>query len=158
MRKWVLFALTIASAKSFALANTGCGPATLIIKDDTSVFGFTCASTTNYSSSPHTKILAITSGTSQCKTGGFVQVEKEKIFFVERNFHSLSLELAKGEGESLNMLSHLYGCNSATTLTLELRPHYEQLFHEGQTAVQFTNDIQHQINTNPNLKQICVGA
>ena len=81
----------------------GCGVGTELIEPK-STMGQLFAYTTNTSSG---QAYSITSGTSGCKSDGFVMDERKVDMFVEANFDNLRNEMAAGEGEYLNSLATL---------------------------------------------------
>lgn len=68
------------------------------------------ASTTNSLAS--NQAFGISSGTSGCYQPS-VRAETEKQMFVTENFENLTIEMAKGQGEYLDSLASLMGCDAA---------------------------------------------
>ncbi|MDH4469190.1 MAG: DUF3015 family protein [Bacteriovoracaceae bacterium] len=68
--------------------------------------------------------IAMTLGTSNCK-GVFGRSTTE---FLEANKNEISLEAAKGTGETIVSLATLYGCNNATLFGMTLKKNYETIF------------------------------
>ncbi len=59
---------------------------------------------------PSVQTSAISSDVSNCGSSKLVLSSKEDEQFVERNFDNLTKEMAAGKGESLSILSSLFGC------------------------------------------------
>lgn len=107
MKYIILFALTlvlsnVASAnKPYGMA--GCGLGSLLHdKNGNQVL----AATTNGTG---TQTFGISSGSSNCVTAT-QQTAKIKNF-IEANYESLITDMAKGNGDSVNTLSSMYGCD-----------------------------------------------
>lgn len=111
MRMFARLAL-VASVGFFAqgaLANdAGCGLGSMVIQENTKLMQI-IAATLNGTGM---QTVGITLGTSNCKAQNFVMTEKAVQYFAEVNKDDLSREMAKGEGEKLQTLAALYGCNS----------------------------------------------
>ncbi len=111
----VLFALLGFTSSSFAAGygEAGCGLGSLVWGDSghksDPVFQI-LASTTNGTFGSQT--FGITTGTSNCNDS-LMTVEKEREFFAAVNFSSLVKEMAMGEGENLDVLASLYGCDQS---------------------------------------------
>lgn len=106
----VIFAVlvTMLSIQAWA-GDAGCGLGSVIISKNSKGLQL-LAMTTN--STLLTQPLGITSGTSGCSSSGIVQNDKEVDYFVEVNHEELSREMAQGQGEKLNALAMLSGCQS----------------------------------------------
>lgn len=89
--------------------TAGCGLGSRIFTRNT-IISQTFAGGTNYASSQPS---SITSGTSGCKTNGFVKLDRQKIYYAERNYDELSVDMAKGHGETLSGFAQLFGCSDA---------------------------------------------
>lgn len=102
----VLAALFVCSAAS--ANDAGCGLGSMIIKENTKLMQV-LAATTNGTG---VQTVGITLGTSNCKAQNLVMAEKAVQYFAEVNKDDLSREMAKGEGDKLQTLAALYGCES----------------------------------------------
>ena len=100
----VLLAASAAHAQGYGLA--GCGLGSLVIKDDGKIQ--ILAATTNGTFGIQT--FGITSGTSNCTSGGVVKAQREQAAFAEVNFQDLKRNMAAGGGEFLTSFSSLLGC------------------------------------------------
>lgn len=92
-----------------AEGDAGCGLGSLVIQENTKLMQV-LAATTNGTG---VQTFAITTGTSNCKAENFVMRDKAVQYFAEANHSDLNREMAQGQGEKLNTLAGLYGCNSA---------------------------------------------
>lgn len=105
------------AAKPYGMAGCGWG-SQIHGKDGNQIL----AATTNGTSGNQT--FAISSGTSNCVTATEQTARIRN--FIEANYESLVTDMAKGRGESLNTLSHFYGCNSDVFAT-EMKNNYEMI-------------------------------
>ena len=69
----------------------------------------------------------ITSGTSNCAEDGVAMNEGETNSFAEANFESLKQEMAQGQGDNLQVLASLMGCD-AHALGSAARSNYGSIF------------------------------
>ena len=95
-----------ASAQGYGMA--GCGLGSLVFQNDNAMIKQILAATTNGTFGSQT--FGITSGTSNCTSGGVLKSEKEQAAFVEVNFRDLKQNMAAGGGEFLNSFGTLLGC------------------------------------------------
>lgn len=104
----LLAAVAVVCAGSFAHAqgDAGCGLGSMIIQENTKVMQV-LAATTNATGG---QIFAISTGTSNCKSQQVVRNDKAIQYFAEANQADLSREIAQGQGEKLQTLAALYGC------------------------------------------------
>jgi hypothetical protein len=86
----------------------GCGLGSLLFGPDDEPVAQLLAATTNGTFASQT--FGITSGTSNCVSGGVVRAEREQAAFAEVNFHDLKRNMAAGGGEYLSSFSTLLGC------------------------------------------------
>ncbi|MBN8628817.1 MAG: DUF3015 family protein [Planctomycetes bacterium] len=80
----------------------------------------------------------ISTGTSNCKAQNLVMTEKAVQYFTEVNKDDLSREMAKGQGEKLNTLAALYGCETATSrneFAKAAQANYGKILPTAQTSV-----------------------
>ena len=108
MKKILLLVLFISvfcfSAK--AVDSTGCGLGSTVWKGQSGMLPQLMAVTTNGTSANQT--FGITSGTSGCDPNGRITGGTGKILaFLEKNMDSFAIDVAKGEGETLNTLAQI---------------------------------------------------
>lgn len=105
----LLAAAAVVCGASFAQAqgDAGCGLGSMIIQENTKVMQL-LAATTNGTFGSQT--FGISTGTSNCKSQQIVRNDKAIQYFTEANQSDLSREIAQGQGEKLQTLAALYGC------------------------------------------------
>lgn len=108
MRKLLLIKLFFVSSAALA-ADSGCGLGSLIIQKNSKLLQLFSMTTNSFL---FTQPLGITSGTSGCSANGIVSNDKELQYFVEINNDDLSREMARGEGEKLQVLAQMSGCRN----------------------------------------------
>lgn len=111
--KRILLAAAVLCAGSFAQAqgDAGCGLGSMVIQENTKVMQI-LAATTNGTGG---QIFAISTGTSNCKSQQIVRNDRAIQYFTEANQSDLSREMAQGQGEKLQTLAALYGCQGDAT-------------------------------------------
>ena len=109
----LLAAVAVVFGASFAQAqgDAGCGLGSMIIQENTKVMQI-LAATTNGTGG---QIFAISTGTSNCRSQQIVRNDKAIQYFTEANQSDLSREMAQGQGEKLQTLAALYGCEGDST-------------------------------------------
>ncbi len=115
--------------------DSGCGLGSMIIQENSKVMQV-LAATTNGSFGSQT--FGISTGTSNCKAQNLVMTEKAVQYFTEVNKDDLSREMAKGQGEKLNTLAALYGCETATSrneFAKAAQANYGKILPTAQTSV-----------------------
>jgi hypothetical protein len=108
MRKLTLLIILAFSASAFA-GDSGCGLGSVIIQKNSKLLQLLSMTTNSFF---FTQPLGITSGTSGCSASGLVQNDKELQYFVEINNDDISREMARGEGEKMEILAQLNGCTN----------------------------------------------
>jgi hypothetical protein len=106
MAKFLVLGLIFFSTVSFA-GDSGCGLGSMIIQKNSKLLQLFSMTTNGFF---FTQPLGITSGTSGCSANGLVSNDKELEYFVEINNDDLSREMARGEGEKLQVLAQMNGC------------------------------------------------
>jgi hypothetical protein len=110
MKRLLVIASILASGSfAHAFGDAGCGLGSMIFKDNKKGFQILAATTNGIGG----QIFAITTGTSDCTSDGFVMNDKKIEYFAEVNQEDLTRQMAQGRGEKLNTLAALYGCNGA---------------------------------------------
>lgn len=95
-------------AQGALASDSGCGLGSMVIQENTKLMQILAATTNGIGG----QTFAISTGTSNCKAQNFVMTEKAVQYFAEVNKDDLSREMAKGEGEKLQTLASLYGCQT----------------------------------------------
>ena len=101
--------ITFVSFSSWAAGDAGCGLGSMIISKNSKGLQL-LALTTNGSflSQP----FGITSGTSGCSSSGLVMKDNEIQYYVEINQNEITRQMAMGQGDKVETLASLYGCQT----------------------------------------------
>jgi hypothetical protein len=90
-----------------AYGMAGCGLGAVVLKND----GYIQILGGTLNGLASNQLFAITSGTSNCKSGSDATASIEQRVFVEANLVSLNREAASGQGETLDAFADLLGCD-----------------------------------------------
>jgi hypothetical protein len=137
----------------------GCGLGSILFGTDNSKVMQILAATTNGSFGSQT--FGITSGTSNCTSGGVVKAEKEQYAFVEVNFQDLKRNMAAGGGEFLSSFATLLGCEDTAkgSLAKMTQDRYESIVPTADTTpMQLLGAVKSQIKATPTLASSCSDA
>jgi len=93
-----------AGARNYGMAGCGLGSIVMGPKGNQVL-----AATTNGTSG--TQVFGITTGTSNCADDGVAMDNSETRSFAEVNFDVIRQEMAQGQGENLQVLASLMGCD-----------------------------------------------
>ena len=136
--------------------GAGCGLGKQMWIGQSGIVAHILAAVTNESISPAST--SITSGTSGCSADGVVLNEKEQELFVATNLERLSQEMARGNGNHLQSLAGLMGCQSTVYAEFAgmTQEKFQVLFENGNTG---TSDLliglKREIAANPTLASGC---
>ena len=100
----------------------------------------------------------MTSGTSGCAKHTLVKNERATEHFVEGNYNTLMVDMAKGEGESVIALGYVMGCDPASLeqFSSMTRTQYEQIFTSDEVAPQqVIQNVKTQLSRDPKLAVAC---
>jgi hypothetical protein len=134
----------------------GCGLGSLIFGPVNSPGAQILAATTNATFGSQT--FGITSGTSNCVSGGVVAMDRRQEAFAEVNFTDLKRDMAAGGGEFLISFADLLGCDR------EVRPRFAQAMQtdyetllpsESTTPDQLVTAVNARISADPELADRC---
>jgi hypothetical protein len=89
----------------------GCGLGSMIFGPVNEPLAQVLAATTNGTLA--TQTFGISSGTSNCVSGGVIRAEREQAAFAEVNFDDLKRDMAAGGGQYLRSFSSLLGCEES---------------------------------------------
>lgn len=151
----VLAVSTLLTLNVFADSSVGCGLGSMIFKEN-SLLSSSARVTTNQLFL--TQYLGVTSGTSGCARHDIVLNEQSHVHFAEVNLKSLSIEMAKGQGEYLASFAHTLGCNEgATEHFAELtRSNFSKIFPSYKTnAQEMLNNLGQTLRADSELKNNC---
>jgi hypothetical protein len=128
----VLTYFTLVGLSCWAMdGSSGCGPGWYIAKDN-SLVSSSLRSTTNAVIPVATS--GMTSGTSNCVQHSIVKTEEQSRHFLTHNFFEVKSESAKGQGEYIDSLAYVIGCESSAHFYFQktLQNNFQKIFPEGQ--------------------------
>jgi hypothetical protein len=102
----------------------GCGLGSIFFEPNSGTFMQILAATTNGSSINQS--FGITSGTSNCDSGGGGEAKTET--FVATNRVAISKDIARGQGETLMSVAELAGCQDSTAVASTLQKNFSSIF------------------------------
>ena len=149
----LVLAASVAHAQSYGMA--GCGLGTYVFKDN-STGPQILAATTNGTFANQT--FGITSGTSNCTSGGIVKAQREQAAFAEVNFQDLKRNMASGGGEFLTSFATLLGCEDGAkpALAKMTQAKYESILPTEKTGpMELLSGVKAQIKADPSLAGAC---
>jgi hypothetical protein len=148
--------LLIAGSAHAQYGMAGCGLGSMLFSGDNSTFKQILAATTNGTSANQT--FGITSGTSNCTSGGVVKAEREQAAFAEVNFQDLKANMAAGGGEFLTSFATLLGCedSSKSAFAKMSQDKFEAIVPStSTTAIQMLVAVKNEIKASPSLAATC---
>lgn len=119
------FGMLSGAAMAQSYQAQGCGLGSMIFDDGSSLAHQVLGATTNGVSGNQT--FGMTFGTSNCQLESSGTAESQTLF-IEANKVALSNDIARGEGQTLSSLSHLYGCSDHARVGSALQSNYEVIF------------------------------
>jgi hypothetical protein len=146
----ILLALTISTValanhhKPYGMAGCGWG-SQMHDKDGNQIM----AATTNGTG---TQTFGISSGSSNCVTATEHTAKIKN--FIEANYESLVTDMARGNGDSINTLSAMYGCNNDNFATT-VKNNYAKITPKAQDATFVMVNINNVIEDTPALYNSC---
>ncbi len=153
----VLAGIMLGSSAAHAqYGMAGCGLGSMLFGKDNTTLMQVLAATTNGTFGSQT--FGITSGTSNCTSGGVVKAEREQAAFAEVNFQDLKRNMAAGGGEYLASFSTLLGCEDAAKASLfkMAQSRYESILpSETTTPVELVVNVKSEIRKTPDLANAC---
>ncbi len=144
MKKMIAVAM-LASIPMMAQADkdVGCGIGTQIWNGQSGLLPKILASTTNGTFGNQT--FGISSGTLGCSTDGVVTAQNRAPAFVAANLDQLAVEMAAGQGESLEAYASIYGVQGEDrgAFFALTKAHYSEIFSsESTTSDQVVSTVQ----------------
>lgn len=149
--------LLTASAAHAQYAMAGCGLGSMVFKENNGTQ--ILAATTNGIFANQT--FGITSGTSNCASGGIIKAQREQAAFAEVNFQDLKRNMATGGGEFLTSFATLLGCEDAAkpALAKMTQAKYETILPTEKTSpMQMLSGVKAQIQADTTLANSCSDA
>jgi hypothetical protein len=148
--------LLVAGSAHAQYGMAGCGLGAIVFGNDSSAMKQVLAATTNGTFASQT--FGITSGTSNCSSGGVVKAQREQAAFAEVNFQDLKGNMAAGGGEYLASFATLLGCEDSA------KPGFAKLTQDkfevlvpsaSTTPIQMLISVKQQIKASPSLASAC---
>jgi hypothetical protein len=102
----------------------GCGLGSILFEPSSGTFMQILAATTNGSFGNQT--FGITSGTSNCDSGGGGEAKTET--FVATNRVAISKDIARGQGETIASVAELAGCADSAAVGATLQKNFSSIF------------------------------
>ncbi|HVV52851.1 MAG TPA: DUF3015 domain-containing protein [Polyangia bacterium] len=143
-----------AHAQGYGMA--GCGLGSMAFGTQNTALMQILAATTNGTFASQT--FGITSGTSNCVSGGVVKAQREQAAFAEVNFQDLKRNMASGGGEFLTSFATLLGCEDGAkpALAKMTQAKYESILpSEKSTPMDLVSGVKTQIKADPALAGSC---
>lgn len=126
----VVLALGLSSAVFADDSSNGCGLGWQVTKRKSLVSSSVRGTTNNLF---YNQSLGMTSGTSGCDKHSIVKNERAVEHFVEANYNNLMIDMAKGEGEYVQALAYVMGCDANSV------EHFSNVTQKNYGAI-FTSD------------------
>jgi hypothetical protein len=148
--------MLLAGSAHAQYGQAGCGLGAIIFGTDNGTGKQILAATTNGSFG--TQTFGITSGTSNCTSGGIIKAEREQAAFAEVNFQDIKANMAAGGGEFLSSFATLLGCEDSSKVTLAKmsQDKFEVIVPSAATTpIQMLTTIKQQIKASPTLATHC---
>jgi len=148
--------LLMAGSAHAQYGMAGCGLGSVVFQGDNSTVKQVLASTTNGTFG--TQTFGITSGTSNCTSGGVVKAEREQAAFAEVNFQDLKANMAAGGGEFLSSFATLLGCEDSAkpVLAKTLQSKFETIVPSTSTTpIEMLVAVKKEIKASSNLATSC---
>jgi hypothetical protein len=151
---FMLVGASAARAQGYGMA--GCGLGSIAFGNQNTAAMQILAATTNGTFASQT--FGITSGTSNCVSGGVVKSQREQAAFAEVNFQDLKRNMASGGGEFLTSFATLLGCEDSAkpTLAKMTQAKYESILPTVKsTPMDLVSGVKAQIKADPQLAGSC---
>jgi Protein of unknown function (DUF3015) len=151
---FLLVGASAAHAQGYGMA--GCGLGSIAFAGNNAMGMQILAATTNGTFGNQT--FGITSGTSNCVSGGVVKSQREQAAFAEVNFQDLKRNMAAGGGEFLTSFATLLGCEESAkpALAKMTQAKYESILPtEKSTPIELVSGVKAQIKADPALVGMC---
>jgi hypothetical protein len=130
----LVLAGTAAQAAEFGAA--GCGLGSMAFHDQP---GFIQVVAATLNSTAANQTFGITTGTSNCGPGVFTS---QMDIFVDSNKVALSNDAARGQGETIAVVSKMMGCTDSAVVGTTLKSNYSEIFAEANDSRAISKAIQ----------------
>ncbi len=122
-----VISIVLGTAYGAGYGAAGCGLGSMLLGSEKG-FVQVFASTTNGTAGSQT--FGISSGTSNCGSGG-----KTAVAFIDANRTTLSSDIAKGHGETLDALAEIYGVDNVEAMRNTLKPAWKDIFNSADASM-----------------------
>lgn len=126
MKKIVVAIAFLFTASAHAYGPAGCGVGAIIFEGKTEWWAQVLAATTNGTLGNQT--FGITSGTLECDATPLVDLGHVETF-IESNENSVANELAKGDGDSITVLSYAFSCEESSEFATAIKKNYSTIYN-----------------------------
>jgi hypothetical protein len=153
MKKMIIALFALVS--SFAMAadsSSGCGMGWQVFKDQ-SLVSSTLRTTVNLT---FLNTIAMTLGTSGCAKHSIVKIDMQGVHYAEANMNSLTIEMARGNGEYLAGFANVFGCTNVNAFGSMVQNKYESVLPSNNVSgVELYNNVKKEIRNNAELASSC---
>jgi len=116
----------LAAAAFAGNPNTGCGLGSMVIQNQDSLVKQVIASTLNNISGNQT--FGITTGTLGCEKPTKIANNQKLEKFVKENIDQITMDAARGNGESIKTLAKLMNIKNETAFAKKLQQNFDKIF------------------------------
>jgi len=131
-------------------SSSGCGLGWAVFKKN-SLVSSSLRATTN---AIFLNSIAMTFGTSGCAKHSIVKNEAKQLHFSETNYPQLVAQMSQGQGEYVNSMAGLMGCDSAA-FSQTMQQNFSQVVPAADSATELVQNMQLQVLTNESLARSC---
>ncbi len=129
--------LVVASvAQAAPYGTAGCGLGSLAFQDQP---GFIQVVAATLNGTGGSQTFGISTGTSNCGPNG---LNSQMDIFIDSNKVALSNEAARGQGETIAVLSNMMGCSDAAAVGTTLKANYSEIFADQNDSQAISKAIQ----------------
>ncbi len=135
-----LSALLASTLSAGGNSNTGCGLGSMIIPNQNTVLTQVAAVITNGTSGNQT--FGITSGSLNCDKPAKIALNEKTERFVAENMDTIAVDVAAGEGESLDTLLSMLKVEDKSAVSAKLKANFASIYaSENVTSAQVIDSI-----------------
>ncbi|MCP4912184.1 MAG: DUF3015 domain-containing protein [Oligoflexia bacterium] len=131
-------------------SSSGCGLGWAVFKKNSLVSSSLRATTNAF----FLNTIAMTFGTSGCAKHSIVKNEAKQLHFSETNYPQLVAQMSQGQGEYVNSMAGLMGCDSAV-FSQTMQQNFSQVVPSADSAKELVQNMQLQVLTNESLARSC---
>lgn len=125
MKKVIFSVLFLFVTSAHAYGPAGCGVGAIIFEGKTEWWAQVLAATTNGTLGNQT--FGITSGTLECDATPLIDLGHVETF-IESNENSVANELAKGNGDSITVLTYAFSCENSSDFASAIKKNYSSIY------------------------------